>query len=109
MRKIYFLLSFLIILLTQGCSKIEIYNPNYFKTDTVAYYQLPSLVPTFVLCQEIFANKADVQFEANVACATIKRKAKLVKRQIFNTCYLLSPISNTYECVEYADNEDKIT
>lgn len=108
MRKFYFFLAFFIAFILQGCSKIEIYNPNYFKQDTVVYRNLPNLVPTFVLCQELFAKMSDVHYEANLACATIKRKAKLVKRQIFNTCYFLSPISNTYECVEYAD-EDNIT
>ncbi len=101
MRKnIYILYGCFLFLFLQGCSKVEIYNPNYYKSSSLEYGSLPSLVPTFVLCQELFAKKEDVEFEANLACSTIKRKAKIVKKQIFNTCYLLSPISNTYECVE---------
>lgn|GEM_PF-6923591 len=92
-------LVFLMLSFVYGCAKINIYDPNNYRKDIVVYQMLPDLNPTFILCSELFAPKFNIDFEANLICATKKKEAKLVKRQIFNTCYFLQPISNVYECV----------
>jgi hypothetical protein len=95
--KLFFIL--LAVGFVSGCTKISVYNPNNYRVDVIAYESLPELDPNFILCQELFASKFDVQYEANLVCATKGKEARLVKRQIFNSCYFLQPISNVYECV----------
>lgn len=100
LRYIYILGTFLAIFFIQSCSDVDIYNPNFYKSNSPEYDTLPNLTPTFVLCQEMFAKVKDVDYEANLACSTVKKKARLVKQEMFKTCYLIAPISNTYECIE---------
>jgi hypothetical protein len=94
----YFFL-FLILLVLAGCAKISVYDPNNYRKDVMVYNMLPKLEPTFILCSELFASKFNITYEANLICATKGKEARLIKRQIFNTCYFLQPISNVYECV----------
>lgn len=94
----YLILSFFLVVL-YGCGKTEIYNPNKYDRNSANFFIDPPLVPNFVLCSQIFAKRSNINYEANLKCATIQKKAQLVDVKIFRACYFFSPISSIYSCV----------
>jgi hypothetical protein len=78
---------------------VNLYRPGYFDYKSEDFDGLAHLDKGFIICQEILAKQIDADYEANLACSTIKKQAQLVKKTYFNTCYLLAPMANHYSCV----------
>ncbi len=97
--RLLYILSFLT--LSYGCNKVVFYNEGLYNPLLTTYFNpaiLINLDKQFIICEQIFASKIDANYEASVACSTVKKKASLIKREYFSTCYLSMPISNTYKC-----------
>ncbi|XWO13651.1 hypothetical protein HPDP_00349 [Candidatus Hepatincola sp. Pdp] len=99
-RNKLFLFIFIVIALTLGaCSKMEVYNKNYYNAASANYFSLPPLEPSFYVCSSLFTKKEDVDYTAALTCATKNKKPEFIAKTYFHTCYLIKPVASNYKCV----------
>lgn len=82
-----------------ACSKMEVYNKNYYNAASANYFSLPKLEPNFFVCSSLFTKKEDVDYTAALTCATENKKPEFIAKTYFHTCYLIKPVASNYKCV----------